>query len=152
MESFSQFEIASRVIEGISNGILLLLGCSYILKDLRDKRILSSCQDSNDSALQNPVCDLDRSGSIELVEIILLAIILSIDTVIAVISLSIADNLTLSTALFFGFIQCIFILGGVIGGIVLEDEEAIHGRKLSFLKSSPGYFLILAVFFKILLK
>jgi putative Mn2+ efflux pump MntP len=150
MESFSQFHIASKIMEGISNGILLLLGCSYIFKDFRDKRLASSFNNSQDLSLQHPVCDLDRSGSIDFYEVILLALILSVDTVIAVISLSIAGSLSLLSALFFGFIQCVFILGGVMMGKVSKDSKPLKAKKISFLKSSPGYFLLLAVFFRIL--
>ena len=144
VQSFQNFEIASTIISYISNLILFLLGAFYIYKDFKERKT------QKNECLGQIDLDLDNSGSIDIFEVLLLAIILSIDTVIAIISLTILDNISMFSALIFGIIQSIFILGGIRGGKFLLHNGNKLSKKLSILKSSPGFLLIFATIFRII--
>lgn len=144
VQSLKNFETASSIIAFISNLILFSLGAVYIYKDFRERK------KKTNSSIEQINIDIDNSGSIDIFEALILAIILSIDTVIAIISLTILDNINIFSSLIFGIIQSIFILGGIKGGVFLINSGNKLSRKLSLLKSSPGYLLILATIFRII--
>jgi putative Mn2+ efflux pump MntP len=86
--------------------------------------------------------DVDKSGSIELLEALFLTMALSIDTVVAVISIVITGSTELSHSLSFGIIQSVFIISGLFAGQIISKSFFIH--KIQFIKASPGYLLIFA--------
>lgn len=138
------FPLILPLLKTLGNLSLFFIGMYLIYQDRKQK----SASPASKTVFTDPaLADLDASGSLDIRESIFLTLALSVDTVLAVFSLSLTGESGLAWALGFGGMQSLFMLMGLLFGKYFASKAS--DLTLHFLKTYPGYFILFAGFVRL---
>lgn len=104
-------KISPNIIQFAGNFLIVLLGIYYLLQN----KCFNVFNNSEN-------VDLDKSGNIDIFESMILSVMLSIDTVAAVVSISIAGSGTYPISFLFAVVQSIFLILGITLGKIFSSR------------------------------